>query len=867
MINEPLLFISLDGNDWSVKPYLGLSWIWQNAVQPETREIRYFMPARVPGSVLADMIRAGEVRDPFWNRQSLEAEWVPARQWVFRKWFTLTKKQVVLQAELVLMGLDYEADIFLNGQPVGHHIGQFSHCRLPVGQYLVSGKNLLAIVLSEAPPEQPQLGRTSLTRTMKSRMTYGWDFCPRMIHVGIWDHVFLDLSGPARLCDIQISSQLSDDLREAVLTVDATCRNADGAKLFVSIDKTKTFSDVTDNRAVCRLVLNDPKLWFPAGSGSQHRYRVCVDLMAQNGVLSDRRSIRHGIRRIEWQKNDPVRPSMISDLNKTGIEPSFVLTVNGQKTYIKGYNWVPIDAMYGESQPERLNHLIALAKQAGINLFRVWGGGLIEKDIFYEACAEAGIMIWQEFPFSSSGIDNKTPEDPDFLDFVRKEATAIVKQKRNHCALAVWCGGNELQDEKGRPLDINDPLLALLNSIVSSLDPSRRFLPTSPSGGVFEYCLENARNCPDQLIDVHGPWEHQGINKHYVLYQSARGRLHSEFGVESMAHAATINATIAPEDQIPPSLDHPVYRHKGSFWNNYELVLSLFGKKELEGQLDRIRMASMYLQYEGLKYALERNRSDAFYNSGSLPWQFNEPYPNAWCTSSIDYYGRPKPGYYAACHAYRSNVICASFESASLFGQNFLKAGLDLCHDIHQHDRNTSEWNITATLYTLDGLVIDEKKRTVISCFQTASEHLGTVELKLPDITCRQQPDGCFVLLRLKAESDQKRLAENTYLFTLSDNYADLWHCSGSDIDVRGTGPFLTIRNKGCFSVLWLHIIDDAQPGMQSNLLISPNYFVLLPGEEKEIQIRSNLPNKKGQRENVHIESFNTSGQTISVLV
>ena len=169
-------------------------------------------------------------------------------------------------------------------------------------------------------------------------------------------------------------------------------------------------------------------------------------------------------------------------------------------------------------------------------------------------------------------------------------------------------------------------MIRLLRRAVLELDPDRKFLSSSPSGRIFNNTLEEIAKDPDGLHDVHGPWEHQGLTAQYTLYNSGTSLFSSEYGVEGMTNYNTLKKSVSPEHMWPPDRNNPVYFHRGSWWNNYTLVQECFG-----GCLDKIEdviCASQFLQYEGLKYAVESNRRRAFCNSGSMMWQFNEPYPN-----------------------------------------------------------------------------------------------------------------------------------------------------------------------------------------------------------------------------------------------
>lgn len=207
--------ICLNGDDWKIKEFIGMDWVWRDSVMPETKDVRWWYPAKVPGSVLYDMWQADRVPDPFFELNSRLTEWVSSRTWVYRKEFAMPKGWEEAHVELCFAGIDYEAEVFLNGLSLGRHRGMYVPCRFDVTGKLKDGTNLLAVVLEPAPFEQPQVGKTSLVRTHKSRMTYWWDFCPRMIHQGIWQDVYLERTGENRFEDLYVYAELSKDWRTA----------------------------------------------------------------------------------------------------------------------------------------------------------------------------------------------------------------------------------------------------------------------------------------------------------------------------------------------------------------------------------------------------------------------------------------------------------------------------------------------------------------------------------------------------------------------------------------------------------------------------------------------------------------------------
>ena len=180
--------IFLNGSDWLFKDFYGEDWRWRGSHLPDSRDQRHWRLGSVPGCPHHDLWKSGEIADPYVDRNSLLIEWIPHRSWLYKKSFTVGEEIRGQRVHLHFEGVDYQAEFFLNGESLGTHTGMFTPVIFEVTDKLFYGaENLLAVVIESAPPEEPQVGRTSRVKTVKTRMNYWWDFCPRMIHVGIWD--------------------------------------------------------------------------------------------------------------------------------------------------------------------------------------------------------------------------------------------------------------------------------------------------------------------------------------------------------------------------------------------------------------------------------------------------------------------------------------------------------------------------------------------------------------------------------------------------------------------------------------------------------------------------------------------------------
>ncbi|HWE80708.1 MAG TPA: glycoside hydrolase family 2 TIM barrel-domain containing protein, partial [Gaiellaceae bacterium] len=533
------------GEGWQLRGCLGEEWRWH--VGPDRAwNAPGWLPARVPGSVLDDLVRAGEVPTPYRERNSLLLEWVPERAWVYRRRLSTGGRTA-----LRFGGVDHSCTVLLDGIELARNEGMFRPFDVDVSAFDDGREHLLAVVVHPAPPSEPQVGRTSRVRVHKPRMNYGWDFCPRLVHQGIWRPVEL----------------------------------ADGPELFPEVRYEDGIGTVeADGEVILRV--EEPRLWWPNGLGGQHLYPYEL-----GGKV-----LYAGFRTVRFEPPEP------------GVLP-YRLVVNGQPTYLKGWNWCPLDPLYGVPRAAKLERLLGLAVRAHVNLLRVWGGGLVETTELYEACDRLGLLLWQELALSSSGIDSVPAADPGFVGLMRDEARAVVLRRRRHPSLALWCGGNELAERaEGRddvPLDDAHPVLAAVHDVVRSLDPGRGWLPTSPSGPRFLNRLDLIEDDPQGQHDVHGPWEHQGLRAHYALYDAGTAILHSEFGVEGMANRSTHEELIGAEHRWPVDRSNPVYEHLGAWWNNAPLVEACFGGTI--DDLETMRRASQWLQYDGLRYAVEAN--------------------------------------------------------------------------------------------------------------------------------------------------------------------------------------------------------------------------------------------------------------------
>ncbi|MBX9807413.1 MAG: glycoside hydrolase family 2 protein, partial [Flavobacteriaceae bacterium] len=136
----------------------------------------------------------------------------------------------------------------------------------------------------------------------------------------------------------------------------------------------------------------------------------------------------------------PHKYELVQEADKVG--KSFYFKIDGKPVYMKGANYIPSDAFLSRVTKKEYEKVIATAKDANMNMLRVWGGGIYENDYFYDLCDKNGIYVWQDFMFAGTMV----PGDKDFFDNVREEVKYQVKRLRHHPSIVVWCGNNEIDE-------------------------------------------------------------------------------------------------------------------------------------------------------------------------------------------------------------------------------------------------------------------------------------------------------------------------------------------------------------------------------------------------------------------------------------
>ncbi|MDZ7268967.1 MAG: glycoside hydrolase family 2 protein [candidate division KSB1 bacterium] len=602
-----------------------------------------WLPAVVPGTVHTDLLAAGKIPNPFYRDEEERVLWIAEIGWRYRRSFHMPAEFLRQTAvQLVANGLDSFAAIFLNGRLVAETANMFIAHRFEVKSLLQAGGNEIEIrfasPMQRAQALEAQHGRLPVALesyrvyARKAQYSFGWDWGPKLATSGIWRPIQLEGHRHLRLDHLFAEVQLDSSLQHACVLAKIAIEKftPHPAELEVEVSgpdfHARRQIRTAESSLVLAFAIEQPRLWWPAGCGGQPLYELHVCARVA-GEIEDEQTVRFGIRRLE----------LVREPDAGG--ESFLFRVNNVPVFCKGADWIPADSFIPRIAEEKYHTLLNLARAAHMNMLRVWGGGIYEQQIFYDLCDELGLMVWQDFMFACGGY----PDHPEFVDNVRREVAAVIRQLRNHPCIVLWCGNNEnewLWHMDTRRSYREMPGVSLFEKIIpeicASHDPTRPYWQSSPFGG------EDPNS--EQQGDRH-QWTIWSNWADPAAVAGDRGRFLSEFGFQAPAALSTWRKYLAAEALWPQS---PVFEHHNKQVEGPErLFRFLAGHCKMPHDFEDFVFKTQIIQAEALKTMVEHWRREKFHTAGTLFWQLNDCWPAAsWAV--IDSELQPKAAYWYA---------------------------------------------------------------------------------------------------------------------------------------------------------------------------------------------------------------------------
>ncbi len=658
-------------------------------------EFKQWRTATVPGHVHTDLLQHGLIPDPYVGMAEAGLQWIGKVGWEYQLVFDVDATTLRRQHQgLRFEGLDTFAEVTLNGEPLLTTNNAFRHYEAQVvGKLRAQNNHLLVRFSSPIQELLPQVQSMPIKLAgnypspygdePKDAMTgnfvrkpgyhYGWDWGPRYVTAGIWRPVKLIAFDEARIEGVQVN-QISVNADQANLVVHADVRASQSLTSSRHIElaadvyapdgslivKAKQTVHNIANKPSILLEIPNPQLWYPNGYGKQHLYTIQLRLLERGKTIAEKTQ-RIGLRTVELDR----REDQIENANgKKG--QAFTFVINGIPVFAKGANLIPFDMFPNRVPLSKQRQILQSARDANMNMLRIWGGGYYENDALYEMADEMGLMIWQDFMFGGGVVP---AYDSAFRANVAIEAQQQVKRLRHHPSIVLWCGNNEEETawkdwgigkemQKANPEFANQVWQGYrqlfgedLRSVVQEHGLGVPYWSSSPSNDLDEKANDSDRG------DKHY-WEVWGGSKPVEDYLRETPRFMSEFGLQAWPSLSTIDAFSKKSEQ---EIDSPVIRQHQKFMagqGNQRLLHYIRANYGEPKDFAHFVYLSQVMQAEGITLAIKHHRASMPRTMGSMYWQLNDVWPGAsW--SSIDYFGNWKALHYQARKAFAPMIAVA----------------------------------------------------------------------------------------------------------------------------------------------------------------------------------------------------------------
>ncbi len=644
---------------------ISLNGYWQGECFKSNGVKKFSFSGKVPGCVHTDL--AGEYipKNIFYRNYADECRWIEECNWQYTKSFNLAS--IPECARLVFEGLDTYADIYLNGIHVGGTDNMFISHTFDVSGLLRKGDNTVSVYFRSPVREVEGLENrdgaftTERMHTRRIQCTYGWDWVARFVTCGIWRDVYLDLTHGFSVKSVYVyTEQILDSSAQIVVEAEFdNYKNGNTVEIEIINPNGQT---VYSHRRFCKeaalkeyVDLADVQLWYPAGYGRQPLYtlRICG------------KEFTFGVRivtvlQLPDEKDSPYYRKCLEIKNSVSGKiydknenfSGFQLLINGIPIMCKGANWVPCEPFPSAEDDKKITELLSLAVEGGANMLRVWGGGIFEKQHFYNECDRLGILVTQDFLMACGHYPEEKQE---FITQLQKETEFAAYELRNHPSLVWWSGDNEnavwgsdeAEDYKGRTA-IHEGIMPVLNR----LDPKRRFMLSSPCGGnTYASKTVGTTHNTQYLGDSIFPYIlDTPMNDYKEFFSSLLARF--------IAEEPTLGAVSLPslrrfmtDDDIFNSDSMWKYHTKDNpclAFTLFDLLQTFAGKVlgDFKNGADRF-FKLKYNQFEWIRVSMENIRRNRGFINGIVYWMWNDCWPASSGWAFVDYYCLPKASFYS----------------------------------------------------------------------------------------------------------------------------------------------------------------------------------------------------------------------------
>ena len=791
----------------------------------------YDLKTEIPGDFHYTLLKENIIKDPYIGYNEQDCLWVGKTDWTIEKEFEYNKIEGT-KSILEITEADTFITIYINDKEIGKGQNEFARHRFDITDVIKNGKNKIKILFESAERKAIELGKklkypipcsmydvSSPNRNLvrKCQCNAGWDWGPCIMVSGIYGHIYIETVSDGIFDNIMINYKLKDSnkniwsanviinyysFKETKKEFNLSLKGEDIKGLNQKINCTIKEGK---NKLETEIEVENPWIWKT--SGELREIKKKENLIYQLEISETDSKLG----KIFITKN-----ICFSNLRAISEEDdlgrSLYFMNNCRKIFAKGSNWIPCDTLPSRMKEEKYKDLIESVIESNQNTLRVWGGGIYEKDIFYDLCDKYGIMIYQDMMFSCSTY----PSTKEFLDEVEKELEYQIPRLQSHPCIVLYAGNNEdfgaiswYEESKNNRtryiMDYDRLNNGLVGKKIKEIDPNRLFWPSSPCSGPDDYG-DNWHS--DNRGDMHY-WSVWHERKSFDSYLQIKPRFVSEFGYESFPSMDTIKY-FAEEKDFNFTSKLMEYHQRSPTGNS--IILENFSRyfRFPEGFKNMVYLSQVQ-QAIAIKTAIEWWRTLKPNCMGAIYWQLNDIW-TAPSWSSLEYSGKWKLLMYEVKKFYE-DVYFAFFLKDN-------KINAYVCNDLNQN----LKVELTLNYYKFDGNYYQNEEKIISQIGKDESKEIYSKQISSENNT------EYFIRGKLIIINE-----EGHTMYRESTLFPGLYkHCELEKAKIQ----YEIIEKNECFEINMktdypAFFVSFDTEGIKGKF--SDNMFTLLPGESKKI--------------------------------
>jgi hypothetical protein len=796
--------LNLAGGSWRIQRSSETDATGSALASPDFDDAKW-LPATVPGTILTSYLNAGAIPDPNFgqNQLAISDSFFYSDFW-YRTSFTLPTAKPGRQQWLNFDGIDWKAEVFLNGASIGRIDGGFTRARFDITSKLIpGGENVLAIrVQKNAVPgsckqktyDSPGVNGGALGADNPTfHASIGWDWIPtvRGRNTGIWGEVFLTQTGALAIEDPGVTSVINLHSTQQTPT-QATIRGR-----FGDVPFTQTFTVPGPGShpfTLTAIHMENPKLWWPVGYGEPTLHDVELNVTSGSDEVLDKRTFKAGIRQ----------------MTATEINHDLKLYINGRRFIPRGGNWGFAESML-RYRAREYDVAVRYHREMNFTMIRNWVGQ-VPDDAFYEACDKYGVVVWQDF-WLANPWDGPIPDNNELF---LANARDLILRIRKHASIGLYVGRNEW---------FPPPVLdAGIRALIAELHPDIHYIGSSA----------------DDVVSGHGPYRALPPT-HY--FEHTDTKFHSEIGMPNIPPIESVQLMMPKSEIWPQGLDwglHDFCLHGAQGGASFlSLIDDSYGGAHTAEEWITL---AQFINYEGYRAMFEAQSKNRM---GVLLWMSHPCWPSfVWQT--YDFYLEPTAAYFGCKKASEPlhiqwNRATGYIEVVNLSGGNLtgLTAQLEILN--------------------LDGAKVSTKSVSVDSPEDSVQ---SPIELQFPAnltpvhflrLTLSQSATILSTNFYMRGiyEDDYRAIRElpkiTLQTTTTAQRKADTWLLTTVLQNTTPT-PALMVRLKA---------VRESAGDRILPAIYSDNYITLMPGEHRTLTTELSHADTRNQRPKIVLSGFN----------